>query len=67
MSQPQKNSIDTGMAKENPVEFGKKYQKEINAIMKNNPNVTISKIINAFASGKVKDFDHLNRILNSKK
>ena len=67
MSQPQKNSIDTGMAKTNPVGFGKKYQKEINAIMKKNPDVTISKIINAFASGKVKDFDHLNRILDSKK
>jgi hypothetical protein len=65
--QPNQNVFSPELAKSNPVEFGKKYQKEINAIIKKNPNVTVSKIINAFASGKVKDFDHLNRILNSKK
>lgn len=65
--QPQQQKIDAGLAKSNPVAFGNKYQKEINDIIKNNPNVTVTKIVHAFASGKIQDFDHLKRVLNSKK
>ena len=64
--QPQKNSIDVGMAKENPVEFGKKYQNEINEIKKLDPKMTASKIINAFATGKIKSFDQLRKMIELK-
>ena len=64
--QPQKNSVDVGMAKENPVEFGKKYQNEINEIKKLDPKMTASKIINAFATGKIKSFDQLKRMIELK-
>lgn len=64
--QPQKNSVDTGMAKENPVEFGKKYQNEINEIKKLDPKMTASKIINAFATGKIKSFDQLRKMIELK-
>lgn len=64
--QPQKNSVDVGMAKENPVEFGKKYQNEINEIKKLDPKMTASKIINAFATGKIKSFDQLRKMIELK-
>lgn len=66
VSQPKTPKIDTSLAKSNPVEFGKKYQKEINNIKKLDPKISESKIINAFASGKVESFDDLEYAINLK-
>lgn len=64
--QPQQPQIDTGLAKSNPVEFGKKYQNEISNIKKIDPKISEAKIINAFASGKIQSFDDLEHALNLK-
>ena len=64
--QPQQPKIDTELAKSNPVEFGKKYQKEISNIKKIDPKISEAKIINAFASGKIESFDDLEHALNLK-
>jgi hypothetical protein len=64
--QPQQPQIDTELAKSNPVEFGKKYQKEISNIKKLDPKISEAKIINAFASGKIQSFDDLEHALNLK-
>jgi molecular chaperone GrpE (heat shock protein) len=62
----QQPQIDTELAKSNPVEFGKKYQKEISNIKKLDPKISEAKIINAFASGKIQSFDDLEHALNLK-
>lgn len=62
----QKPQIDTELAKSNPVEFGKKYQKEIKNIKKLDPKISEAKIINAFASGKIKSFDELEYTIGIK-
>lgn len=64
--QPQQTKIDTDLAKSDPVAFGNKYQKEISNIKKLDPKISESKIINAFASGKIESFDDLEYAISLK-
>ena len=64
--EPQQTQIDTELAKSNPVEFGKKYQKEISNIKKLDSKISEAKIINAFANGKIQSFDELEYMIGLK-